>query len=160
MELRDLLIRIRQGCLASVCAVTEIAMAYLDEMHQIPKSQWHHINVLASQITRNSIVYSTVCSDVQQRKHTGSSMLLALCMGNTPMTGRNEGFDLLCWLFYYTLPSAWVSSRLKFLETRLFVWQLVQYNNIKAVFYWPFVRGSTVETMMGVFDLFRCRCSS
>ena len=42
---------------------------------------------MASQITSLTIVYSTVYSDADQRKHQ-SSALLAICAGNSPVTGE------------------------------------------------------------------------
>ena len=47
--------------------------------------QWHHMSVMMSQITGNLIVYSTLCSDYQERKHQ-SSLLLATCEENPPVT--------------------------------------------------------------------------
>ena len=43
------------------------------------------MSTIASQTTSVSIVYSTVCSYADQRKHQ-SSALLALCTGNSPVT--------------------------------------------------------------------------
>ena len=40
-----------------------------------------------SQITGVAIVYSTVCSGADQRKHQ-SSTSLAICAGNSPVTGE------------------------------------------------------------------------
>ena len=55
------------------------------------KTSLHYSDVImsamASQITGVSIVYSTVFSGTDQRKHQ-SSALLALCAGNTPVTGE------------------------------------------------------------------------
>ena len=45
------------------------------------------MSAMASQITGVSIVYSTVFSGTDQRKHQ-SSALLAICAGNTPVTGE------------------------------------------------------------------------
>ena len=45
------------------------------------------VSAMASQITGVSIVYSTVCSGEDQRKHQ-SSALLAFVMGNSPVTGE------------------------------------------------------------------------
>ena len=45
------------------------------------------MGAMASQITSVSIVYSTVCSDTDQRKHQ-SSASLAFVMGNSPLTGE------------------------------------------------------------------------
>ena len=45
------------------------------------------MSTMASQITAVSIVYSTVCSDTDQRKHQ-SFASLALCVGNAPVTGE------------------------------------------------------------------------
>ena len=45
------------------------------------------MGTMASQITSLTIVYSTVYSDVDQRKHQ-SSVLLAICAGNSPGTGE------------------------------------------------------------------------
>ena len=42
---------------------------------------------MASQITNHKIVYSTVYSGTDQRKHQ-SSVSLALCAGNSPVTGE------------------------------------------------------------------------
>ena len=42
---------------------------------------------MASQITSLTIVYSTVYSGSDQRKHQ-SSTSLALCVGNSPVTGE------------------------------------------------------------------------
>ena len=44
------------------------------------------MGTMASQITRVSIVYSTVCSGTDQRKHK-SSVSLAFVRGNSPGTG-------------------------------------------------------------------------
>ena len=48
--------------------------------------QRSHLNVMASQITGNSIVCSSVSFSVCQRKHQ-SSTSLGLCEGNPPFTG-------------------------------------------------------------------------
>ena len=52
---------------------------------------WHYNDVImdaiASQITSLTIVYSTVYSDADQRKHQ-SSVSLNLCAGNSPGTGE------------------------------------------------------------------------
>ena len=45
------------------------------------------MGVIASQITSLTIVYSSVYSDADQRKHQ-SSASLALCAGNSPVTGE------------------------------------------------------------------------
>ena len=45
------------------------------------------MTTMASQITSVSIVYLTVCSGPDQRKHQ-SSASLALCVGNSPGTGE------------------------------------------------------------------------
>ena len=45
------------------------------------------MGVMASQITKVPIVYSTVYSGADQRKHQ-SSALMALCEGNSPVTGE------------------------------------------------------------------------
>ena len=45
------------------------------------------MGAIASQITSLAIVYSTVYSDADQRKHQ-SSALLAICAGNSPGTGE------------------------------------------------------------------------
>ena len=42
---------------------------------------------IASQITSLAIVYSTVYSDADQRKHQRSASLV-FCMGNSPGTGE------------------------------------------------------------------------
>ena len=52
---------------------------------------WHYSDVImcamASQTTSLTIVYSTVYSGGDQRKHQ-SSALLAICAGNSPGTGE------------------------------------------------------------------------
>ena len=45
------------------------------------------MGAIASQITSLTIVYSTVYSDADQRKHE-SSASLAFCVGNSPGTGE------------------------------------------------------------------------
>ena len=45
------------------------------------------MGTIVSQITSLTIVYSTVYSDADQRKHQ-SSVLLAICVGNSPGTGE------------------------------------------------------------------------
>ena len=45
------------------------------------------MSTMASQITSVSIVHSTVCSGADQRKYQGSTSL-ALCEGNSPVTGE------------------------------------------------------------------------
>ena len=45
------------------------------------------MGAIASQITSLTIVYSTVYSDADQRKHQGSASL-AFCAGNSPATGE------------------------------------------------------------------------
>ena len=45
------------------------------------------MSLKASQLTSLTIVYSTVYSGADQRKHQGSA-LLALCAGNSPGTGE------------------------------------------------------------------------
>ena len=54
---------------------------------------WHYNDVMmgtiASQITSLTIVYSTVYSDADQRKHQ-SSRVTGLCAGNSPGTGTGE----------------------------------------------------------------------
>ena len=45
------------------------------------------MSAMASQITSVSIICSNVCSDADQRKHQ-SSASLALCAGNSPVTGE------------------------------------------------------------------------
>ena len=45
------------------------------------------MGTMASQITSLTIVYSTVYSDTDQRKHQ-SSASLAICAGNSPVTGE------------------------------------------------------------------------
>ena len=46
------------------------------------------MSAIASQITGVSIVYSTVCSGIDQRKHRQSSASLAFVRGNSPVTGE------------------------------------------------------------------------
>ena len=46
------------------------------------------MGAIASQITSLTIVYSTVYSDADQRKHQSSASLLGLCSGNSPATGE------------------------------------------------------------------------
>ena len=46
-------------------------------------SRWHHMSIMASQITGNKTVASTACLVKQQRKHQGIA-LLALCEGKPP----------------------------------------------------------------------------
>ena len=57
----------------------------------IPFPTWHYSDVImcmmASQITSISIIYSTVYSGADQRKHQ-SSASSALCAGNSPVTGE------------------------------------------------------------------------
>ena len=45
------------------------------------------MSAMASEITGVSVVYSTVFSDAEKRKHQ-SSALLAFCAGNSPGTGE------------------------------------------------------------------------
>ena len=59
------------------CCVKEIDFHYSDDI----------MSVMASQNTGVSIVYSTICSEADQRKHQ-SSALLAFCEGNSPVTGE------------------------------------------------------------------------
>ena len=50
--------------------------------------QWHHMGIMAFQITGCSTV-STICSGVHQRKHQ-SSMLLVLCEVNPQVNNHKE----------------------------------------------------------------------
>ena len=45
------------------------------------------MGAIASEITSLTIAYSTIYSDADQRKHQ-SSALLALCAGNSPVSGE------------------------------------------------------------------------
>ena len=49
--------------------------------------QWCYISVMASRITATLTGCATACSDWQQRKPQGST-LVALCDGNSPVTGK------------------------------------------------------------------------
>ena len=49
--------------------------------------KWRHNGARASQFTSRTIVYSTVYSGVDQRKHQ-STASLAFCVGNSPVTGK------------------------------------------------------------------------
>ena len=56
--------------------------------HLIPKHYGDDImGAIASQITSLTIVYSTIYSDADQRKHQ-SSASLAICVGNSPGTSE------------------------------------------------------------------------
>ena len=44
------------------------------------------MGAMVSQITGGSIVYSTVCSGANQRKHQGPASLAFVCEGNSPVT--------------------------------------------------------------------------
>ena len=62
--------------------------------------KWKHFSVIASQITSLAIVYSTVYSGADQRKHQNSA-LLALWEGNSPVNSPPKGpvtrsFDVFC----------------------------------------------------------------
>ena len=46
------------------------------------------MSTMASQITSLTIVYSTVCSGVDQRKHQ-SPRVTGLCEGDLPLTGES-----------------------------------------------------------------------
>ena len=46
------------------------------------------ISAMASQITNLKMIYSTVCSGVDQRKHQSSASLAFVCAGNSPVTGK------------------------------------------------------------------------
>ena len=54
-------------------------------------NMWHYsdaiMSTMVSQITGNSMVYSTISSGAEQRKHQ-SSALIGLCAGNSPVTGE------------------------------------------------------------------------
>ena len=43
---------------------------------------------VAHQITSLMVLYSTVYSDADQRKHQSSALLAGLCEGNSPVTGE------------------------------------------------------------------------
>ena len=45
------------------------------------------MGTMASQITSLTIIYSTIYSGADQRKHQ-SSALLVICVGNSPVTGE------------------------------------------------------------------------
>ena len=46
------------------------------------------MRAMASQITSLMIVYSTIYSGADQRKHQGSACVTGLCEGNSPVTGE------------------------------------------------------------------------
>ena len=46
------------------------------------------MSAMASPITTLTIVFSTVYSDADERKHQSSASLHGLCAGNSPVTGE------------------------------------------------------------------------
>ena len=76
------------------------------------------MSAMGSQITSLAIVYSAVYSDADQRKHQ-SSALLAICAGNSPVTGEfpaqmaSNAENISIWWRYhggFTLIPAWISN--------------------------------------------------
>ena len=60
--------------------------------------QWRHNECDAYQITGVLIVYSTICSDADQRKHQSSTSLV--CEGNSSVTGEYTVIIEIVWTFY------------------------------------------------------------
>ena len=60
--------------------------------------QWRHNECDASQITGVLIVYSTICSGADQRKHQSSASLV--CEGNSSVTGEYTVIIEIVWTFY------------------------------------------------------------
>ena len=101
------------------------------------KSQWRHMSVMTSQITRIETAGSAACSD--KRKYQ-SSTLLTLCVGNQLVTGGSPSqratdaeSDFMSWRHHAVFGYAWISN-----YTHYKVWDIITYPV-------PNVNGCTVD---------------
>ena len=93
------------------------------------------MSMKASQITGVSIVYSIICSDVDQRKHQRSA-LMALCVGNSPVTGEfpaqrtSNAEQASIWWRHHGTMKVWTKWQVCFVIT-------TQYTSLSAHFHCP-----------------------
>ena len=98
--------------------------------------QWRHMDIMASQIFSNSILYSTVCSGTHQRKHQ-SSALLAFVRGTHgwPVDSPHKG-PVTRKYFHFSddvIMTWWYTTR------DIMTWKRFPHN-------WPFVRQPTGQS--------------
>ena len=100
--------------------VSQISADYSQSDSKVKSSSDVIMTTMASQITSLAVVYSTVHSGADQRKHQ-SSASYGLCAGNTPMTGEfpaqresnAEMFPFDDVIMSFGPPAVWIRIMLK-----------------------------------------------
>ena len=89
--------------------------------HKSNPLKWCHMRIIAFQTTRNLTACWIACSGWQQRKHQNST-LVALCVGNLPVTGgfpsqranNEEIISVMSWCYYpydWSVPEEWTITK-------------------------------------------------